>query len=611
MLPTKRMVRIVVWMFLAAMLLPAGERFRFAHLSDLHIGSATGAEDLRRSVADLNGLTDIDFAVITGDITEFGADEQFRLAKQILDSLRMPWSIVPGNHDMKWSASGGTTFPKIFGAERFVFDHHGYRFIGLHQGPRMRMGDAYWTTDDVMWLDSTLRSMRGTVRRAFIATHYPADSGIANWRNVTDVANRYNVQAFLNGHWHRNFSGTFEGIPSIVGRSNLRAKDPVGGYNIATIDGDTLTYATRIPGDRTLPPWTRLILSNRTEQPKRPNASMLVADQHVRTRTKIESRIPMYCPPLVTDGYHVFAYGDGSIRISPKKGKEFTIRVPGAVMATPAIEKDRLIIACTDSAFHCYDLGRRKWIWRLRTGAALVAPPVIRDGVVYSGSSDRIFRAFRVSDGSLLWSFDSLAGHVEVKATVTDSSVIFGAWDEHLYCLDRSTGRRLWSWIGDHRGTLLSPAVCEPVVSHGTVFIVAPDRYMTALDLQTGKERWRTGQFQVRETIGGSEDGERIYIRTMNDSVYALSASSEIPTIVWRVNAGFGYDINSSQIREKDGTVFITTKNGLLLALNAKDGMVRWTFKEGNVIAHTPIPISGRRVLFSNILGTVMDVEGK
>jgi 3',5'-cyclic AMP phosphodiesterase CpdA len=50
--------------------------FRFAFLSDTHIGSPNGGaeEDLRRTVADINQMTDIDFVVITGDITELGTD---------------------------------------------------------------------------------------------------------------------------------------------------------------------------------------------------------------------------------------------------------------------------------------------------------------------------------------------------------------------------------------------------------------------------------------------------------------------------------------------------------------------------------------------------------
>ncbi|MGZ3912064.1 MAG: metallophosphoesterase family protein [Flavisolibacter sp.] len=59
------------------------EVLHFVHLSDTHVGSSTGAEDLRRTVKDINGMDSIGFVVISGDITEFGGDEEIKLAKQI------------------------------------------------------------------------------------------------------------------------------------------------------------------------------------------------------------------------------------------------------------------------------------------------------------------------------------------------------------------------------------------------------------------------------------------------------------------------------------------------------------------------------------------------
>src|SRR6476661_5466170 len=55
--------------------------FSFAWLSDTHVGSLTGEEDLRASVRDINSQTGLSFVVISGDITEYGSLAQLRLAK--------------------------------------------------------------------------------------------------------------------------------------------------------------------------------------------------------------------------------------------------------------------------------------------------------------------------------------------------------------------------------------------------------------------------------------------------------------------------------------------------------------------------------------------------
>src|ERR1044072_2311983 len=103
--------------FLHAFLLQAQiKSFRFVHISDTHIGSPNGAaeEDLRRTVRDINQMNDVAFVIITGDITELGTDRELHVAKTILDSLKLKYYIIPGNHDAGWSESGGVSFNRIF-----------------------------------------------------------------------------------------------------------------------------------------------------------------------------------------------------------------------------------------------------------------------------------------------------------------------------------------------------------------------------------------------------------------------------------------------------------------------------------------------------------------
>ncbi len=72
----------------------AQQGFQFAHITDLHIGSGQADEDLRRTVADINNNASLRFVIASGDITEFGSDQELRLAKQILDSLNKPYYIL-------------------------------------------------------------------------------------------------------------------------------------------------------------------------------------------------------------------------------------------------------------------------------------------------------------------------------------------------------------------------------------------------------------------------------------------------------------------------------------------------------------------------------------
>ena len=54
--------------------------------------------------------------------------------------------------------------------------------------------------------------------------HYPQDSSLNNWYDAIDRLKQKNIQLILCGHGHSNRQLNFEGIPGIMGRSNLRAR---------------------------------------------------------------------------------------------------------------------------------------------------------------------------------------------------------------------------------------------------------------------------------------------------------------------------------------------------------------------------------------------------
>ena len=138
------------------------KNFRFAFISDTHIGSPNGSaeEDLRRTVADINAQKDIAFVVLTGDITELGKESELRLAKQILDSLQIRYYIIPGNHDTGWSESGGLGFNRAFGNDKFHFTYQGIHFIGCASGPYVRMSDGHVPRSAMNWMEQELKKNR-------------------------------------------------------------------------------------------------------------------------------------------------------------------------------------------------------------------------------------------------------------------------------------------------------------------------------------------------------------------------------------------------------------------------------------------------------------------
>jgi len=611
-----RAFRSFAWVWLSTALSLAAayagtNNFRFVLVSDTHVGSETGEADLRAAVRDINTLTNVQFVLLSGDVTEYGSRAFLQLAKEILGGLKIPLHIVPGNHDMKWSESGATDFSTLFGDERFNFEFGGYRFLGMHQGPLMKMGDGFWSPQDVRWLKESLAQLTDTQQPVIFVTHYPLNDGIANWFEVLDLLKKYNTQLVLCGHGHANRKFLFEGVPGVMGRSNLRATRATGGFNIVEINDGKITFTEHLKGGANKPWHTNLLVKHDyaadTKTHPRPDFSVNLQYPNVKPRWKFNTGYTIASSPAVwknlvivgdaSGTLYAFALADGAVQW------KFTTK--GPVYSTPDVSGDRVVFAGTDGTIYCLNAAKGQELWRFTTDRALVACPLIVGQTVFVGSSEGVFRALNLKDGKKLWSFDGVSGFVETRPLCYDDKIIFGAWDQHLYALEAATGALTWKWKGDRPGTLFSPAACWPVAANGKVFIAAPDRKVTALDAKTGNQIWRSATYEGRESISLSADGSRLYVRSMNNMIYALSTLTHAPDKVWELNAGFGYDINSAMLAEKDGVLFYGTKNDLLFAVDAANGKLKWQHKLGTGVMNTVVPLSAKEVLTTDFSGQV------
>jgi outer membrane protein assembly factor BamB len=471
------------------------------------------------------------------------------------------------------------------------------------------MADGHWAPEDVRWLDSVSRSL-GPDEPVFFVTHYPIDSSIANWYVVLDRLKKLNVQLVLVGHGHQNRIDSYEGIPGAMGRSNLRDRRGNGGYTIGRITADSCILFERDPKLGTEVRWCGLPLTRRRARRLRgpwPRPSYAVNDAYpnIRSVWEYDTGFTIAAGPALWDTLVVVSDASGAITcLGLASGQRiWKYETAGPVYSTPAIAEGRVVVGSTDSSIVCLDARTGRPIWRYQAGSPVLGTAAIEGGVAYIGG--RIMRALNLQTGKPKWEFRGLRGFVECRPLVYQGKVIFGAWDGHLYALDAADGRFLWAWQGDSPGLLYSPAACWPVASGRKVFIVAPDRKMTALDAETGAIIWRSGRHQVRESIGISEDGRSVYVRLMRDTIMACSTDSAAQQTVWSTVAGFGYDINSAMLVEKDGRLFYATKDGMILALDAKSGAILWKHRVGPGTVHTLQPVDGSSVLCTDFDGAV------
>ena len=591
----------------------------FALLTDLHVSTSNPRpmEDLQRSIADINQNPEIAFVVVTGDLSESGDRASLEAVKAALDQLNVPFYAASGNHETTWSESGVMDFSRVFGDSRFAFSHNGMYFIGFNSGPVIRMADGHVAPQDIAWLKHNLDSVSAAGETPiFVFTLYPLKNGdVDNWYDVTDVLRQHNVQCVMGGHYHRNLLYDCDGIADVLSRSNLRDKDPINGYSIISVTDSIRFHEKRI--GEAQKQWLSLPFGKKeygaSNEELRPNFDVNAQYANVKRIWHKALQGGIYSTP-VTDGNSLYIGDDVGVMYSLdlKKGTtNWTFDTGMRIVGSPAVSDGVVVFGSANYTIYGLDANTGEQLWGVTTNQAVMGAATIHEGIAYIGGGDGRIFAIDIHSGNVKWSFDELKNYVLTRPLVYRNKLYFGTWDTHFYALNLADGSLAWKWNNGKGNPKLSPASVWPVAANGKIFITAPDRYFTCLDAETGAEVWRTNAYKVRETVGMSEDGKTVYSKCMWDTVVAMDATTPEPVTRWATNTGFGYEHNPAMPLEKDGTLWVSTKNGLLLGMNANTGDVLWRHKIGNSILNTPLPLSKNECIFTSSEGTITYIQVK
>lgn len=598
---------------------------RFAQLTDVHLCDRTPShtDDLMRSIERINALDSLDFVIVTGDVTEDGDRTTIQLVKKCLASLRVPYYSVMGNHETKWSESGCTAWKDIFDGERFQTKCKGVNFLGFNTGPLMRMAYGHVTAQDLLWLQEKLDSIPQD-EPTIIVTHYPLlPVDMDNWYEATDLLRRYNVRLCIGGHFHRANNFSYDGIPGVLMPSCCHDAEHATTFGLYEVRDDSII--ARVCEDGKEPYVLASYAMNGDIKDKDgnvlrpdgragqyPDSADNARFADVRRVWMRKSRASIYSSPSA-DSKRVYVGDDtGALTAySLRDGEpQWTFRTGARIVGTPAVSKGIVVTGSADKCIYGLSARNGRLLWKVQTHEPVLGAVRIVDGVAYVGGSDHCIRAIDIRDGKAVWTYNGVGGYIETMPLVTDESVIFGAWDGKLYCLSRKDGTEMWTWDTGMDNTHYSPAAVWPVEAHGRVFIADPSRTLTAIDAGTGKTVWSTKQSVVRESLGISEDKNRIYGKTMRDSIVCYSTQANMPHELWACHALPGYDHAPSMPQERDGIVYGGTVTGIIYAIAAADGQLLWRHRIGGSLVNTVVPVGKGRVLFTSSDGGIGILEG-
>jgi 3',5'-cyclic AMP phosphodiesterase CpdA len=199
-----------------------------AQLSDPHLGAAWEGIDprprLERVIEAVRSLPNpVDGVVVSGDVAADGGEEDYLLARRLLDRFEAPVHVLPGNHDDRARLRRAFDLPGA-GDEPidYAVDVGDLRLVALDSNvPGQDPGAV--DPAQLEWLEEELG--RESERPTILAMHHPPlVTGVRKWDGINlaaaerlalaDVVARHpQLRAIVGGHLHRVAASTLAGCP--------------------------------------------------------------------------------------------------------------------------------------------------------------------------------------------------------------------------------------------------------------------------------------------------------------------------------------------------------------------------------------------------------------
>ncbi|TDO96569.1 PQQ-binding-like beta-propeller repeat protein [Flavobacterium sp. 245] len=543
---------------------------KFVQLTDLHVSVGNDNDFLLQNIVKEINDSDFEFVVVTGDLTNRGADDELKQVHSILSKLKKPYYVVSGNHETNWSESAGLTYKKIFGEDKFVFSKGDYVFIGFPCGPYMKMGDGFVKHEDVLWLDKTLKdSLKNTNKKVLNFAHYPLDNSVSNYKEVLSVLEKYPTVATFCGHGHTLRKYDFSGLSGLMGTSITSLDGKTKSYNQVIISNDSISiYQKELDKPGVF----------KFSVPSKPSKIEIPKDDLVMQSPFIKDIASIYSLPAFDKKNLYFTNSIGEIKSINLKNKALNWKTEtgNSIYFSPIIVKNNLVIGTIEGNLEGFDTQSGKQKWTIPVGGVLVGSPIAENNRVYTASSTAFICADAVS-GKVIWQNNLPTSYSQGIPLIQGDKIIFGVWDSYVYCLDKNTGKLIWKWNnGNDKQILYSAGNVNMVSTTKRLYFVTPQRFLTVLDIETGKTLLRTQKWKIRESMGKSQDGKWFYGKTMdgelvrvplNDDIELTEESFVNQTKV--LDLKWGYEHNPAGILEKNNKIYVGSRKGEVVIVDA------------------------------------------
>jgi len=241
---------------------------------DVLYGSIDTARHLAETVREINRMQPLpDGVMFTGDLVEKGDMPGYRHFIDLIEPLKMPAWVIPGNHDdpqvMRQVFAETACFPVSDVTFQYAIDDLPFRILALNSHSEGTELPGF-NSRRLAWLEAELAR---SDRPVLLAIHHPPmttgieliDMGGSEWfQDMKQLVTRHpQVKLVICGHCHTDLCGRIGPVPVYMAPANSHQLIATRGFNVAPatvnrpgaptlhhfIDGEFLSGSHAWPAD--------------------------------------------------------------------------------------------------------------------------------------------------------------------------------------------------------------------------------------------------------------------------------------------------------------------------------------------------------------------------
>ena len=208
-----------------------------------------------------------------------------------------------------------------------------------------------------------------------------------------------------------------------------------------------------------------------------------------KARWKHETLAEIISSAAIVNNRIIFGSYDATLYCLGMDGKEiWKFDTADRINGSPAITGNITFVTGCDQHLRAINIETGTEEFDLELGHFMIASPCVDKFMLYVGTHESDFLAINLENQEVVWRYKDGAREFPIhsSAALTDDRVIFGGQYKLLHCLDRRTGKQIWSFTA--RGQINSSPV---VVGSNRIFVGSNDGYVYEIGLDDGKQRWK------------------------------------------------------------------------------------------------------------------------